>query len=282
MSRGILVFARNNEQVDYVKQAYFLALRAKEYLGLPVSVATDSSDYVKNSFDTSVFDQIIDLEWTENYIKKRYHDGTLVQKQLYFKNDSRSLAYDISPYTETLLLDTDVVISDSKFLKCFEKTHNFQIYSKATDLTNFRDTSEFDYISETGVKFYWATCVFFRKTPENKIFFDLLQHIQEEWEHYRAVFQIKHRAFRNDHAFSIAIHIMNGYQTGDFAKEMPGKLFYTLDKDILWELNQNSYLFLMEKENYLGEYTPLRFQGNTVHVMNKFSLNRIIDQEMSK
>ena len=34
MSKGILVFARNNEQVDYVKQAYHLAKRAKEYLNL--------------------------------------------------------------------------------------------------------------------------------------------------------------------------------------------------------------------------------------------------------
>lgn len=280
MTRGILVFAQNNGQIDYIKQAYFLALRAKEYLDLPVTLVTDSSSHFGNFVDKSVFDQIVDVGFVQSVNKKRFYDGTMTRKNLAYKNNLRSRVYDLTPYDETLLLDTDVVISDTKFLSCFDINNDFQIYSRAFDLANFRDTSEFDYISETSVKFYWATCVFFRKTNENKIFFDLLKHIQEEWDHYHAVFQIKHQTFRNDHAFSIAIHIMNGYQRGDFAAEMPGKLFYTLDRDLLWELDKDSYLFLIEKENYIGEYTPLRFHGNTVHIMNKFSLNRIIDQEL--
>ena len=77
--------------------------------------------------------------------------------------------------------------------------------------------------------------------------------------------------------FSIAIHIMNGWQTGDFAKPLPGKKLYTADRDILWDLKDDNFLFLVEKKDYLGEYTPLRIKGSSIHVMNKFSLNRIID-----
>ena len=44
-------------------------------------------------------------------------------------------------------------------------------------LAQTRNYKEFDKISETGVDFYWATCVFFRKTAVNKIFFDLVKHI---------------------------------------------------------------------------------------------------------
>jgi len=72
---------------------------------------------------------------------------------------------------------------------------------------------------------------------------------------------------------------MNGYQSGNFASAMPGKLFYTADRDILWELKGNQYLFLIEKPNYLGEYTPIKFKG-TIHVMNKFSLSDVIDKEI--
>ena len=79
--------------------------------------------------------------------------------------------------------------------------------------------------------------------------------------------------------FSIAIHIMNGYQAGSFASSLPGKKYYTADRDILWELNDDNFLFLVEKEGHLGEYTPLRIKGSSVHVMNKFSLNRIIDND---
>ena len=50
--------------------------------------------------------------------------------------------------------------------------------------------------------------------------------------------------------FSIAIHIMNGYQDGNFANKMPGKLFYTMDKDICWEISDNEITFLLEKQQY--------------------------------
>lgn len=283
MSKGVLLFARNNSQVDYLKQAYWLAIRASKQLNLPTSVVTDDIDYLKTNYPDydTVFDNVIVHEYTNNFTTKRYHDGALSQKKLDFKNDTRPLAYDLSPYDETLLIDTDIVIADDNFLQCFDQDKNFLIYKDAYDLAQFRDYREFEYISDTGVDFYWATCIFFRKTPENKIYFDLVQHVQENWQHYNSIFQINSNVYRNDHAFSVAIHIMNGYQSGDFAGKMPGKLFYTTDKDELIELNDNKFMFLLEKENHVGEYTAIKFKNNTVHVMNKFSLNRIIDKELA-
>jgi hypothetical protein len=283
MNKGVLVFARNNSQVDYVKQAYFLAKRVQKYLELPVSLVTDNFDYVKTHYEDyeSVFDKVITTEYTTEFTLKRYNDGSLSGKQLEFKNDTRPLAYELTPYDETLLLDSDMVIADSVFNECFNQTNDLLIYKSAYDLANFRDYSEFDYISDTSVPFYWATCVFFRKTPKTKIFFDLIQHIKENWQHYNSVFQLNRTVYRNDHAFSIAIHIMNGYQEGSFAGKMPGKLFYTTDKDILCDVKDESFLFLVEKDQHIGEYTPIRFKDNTVHVMNKFSLNRFIDKELA-
>jgi|TARA_B110000503_G_C7118767_1_gene401496 hypothetical protein len=280
MTQGVILFARNNPQVDYVKQAHFLAKRIRKYLDLPTTIVTDSEEYLINAYPdyTDVFDNVISIPWKLGTSMKRYHDGAITQKKLDFRNDARCMAYDLSPYTETLLLDTDYVVSDSIFKNCFTQNGNFLIYKDAYDLANFRDYSEFKYISDTSVDFYWATCVFFRKTEVNKIFFDLVAHIQDNWQHYNSIFQINSSVFRNDHAFSIAIHIMNGYQSGPFANIMPGKLFYTTDKDLLVKLKDEQFLFLTEKEKHLGEYVPIKFANSSVHVMNKFSLNRVIDE----
>ena len=308
MSKGVLVYARNNDYIDYTKQAYHLALRIKQFLDLPVSIVTDSIPYIKKAGYDKAFDQLIPIDSKETYRKlsrdrkprptwnkdsgtgdehlimldhnssnRRYYDGTLSNKVLPFRNGLRSAAYHITPYDETLLLDTDLVIMDDLYKHCFTHDHDLLMYSNSYDLAGFRDPFEFKYISPTSVKFYWATAVFFRKTPENKIFFELVQHIQENWYHYRTIFQISASLYRNDFAFSIAAHIMNGYQDSNFVHEMPGKLFFTTDRDILWELRDDHAIFLLEKDDYVGEYTLCAWKDRTIHVMNKFSLERVYD-----
>jgi hypothetical protein len=279
MSKGALIFARNNDQLDYVKQAYFLAKRIKKYLQIPVSIATENKEYLERRYDTSILDKIISLDSIEVSNNRNFRDGTMWTKTASFKNIGRSTAFDISPYNETLLLDSDYIISNDHLKSCFENKHDFLIYKDATDISRVRDDYEFKYVSDSSVPFYWATCIFFRKTEENKIFFDLVKHIQENYIHYRKIYQITSPMFRNDYAFSIAIHIMNNFQQGTFAHPMPGNMWYSTDNDILWELDDDNMLFLVEKEKFIGEYTPIRVTGRTVHVMNKFSLERIIDNE---
>lgn len=280
MNKGALLIARNNGNIDYNKQAVFLAKRIKKYLNIPVSVITDSVDYLNNSFDSSIFDKIISIPYEDSKNKRAYHDGTLFYKTASFKNDARHLAYDLSPYEETLLLDTDFIIANDLLKSCFTSANDFMLFKKSEDVAKVRDEREFEYISDYSIDFYWATVVFFRKTDTNKIFFDLVSHIKENWKHYIRVYQLESPMFRNDFAFSIAIHIMNGFQKGSFAQELPGKHLYTIDKDILWDLKDDSMIFLVEKKNYLGEYTAIKTQGQSIHVMNKFSLERIIDQEI--
>jgi hypothetical protein len=279
-SRGVVVIARNNRQLDYVKQAFHLAKRVKKYLNLPTTIITDSADYLKEAYDYKVFDQIVTIPYEQSKNSRNFYDGTMSQKKAEFKNETRSSVFDLSPYDETLLVDSDVVISNDKFLNCFESKDDFLIYRSSYDLSQIRKYNEFEFISDSTIDFYWATVVFYRKTETNRIFFDLVKHIQDNWNHYRRVYAISSPLFRNDFAFSIAIHIMNGYQKGDFASPMPGKLFYTFDRDILWDLDEDKFTFLVEKKNYLGEYHAIKIQGQNVHVMNKFSLDRCITKDL--
>ena len=281
MSKGAFLIARNNGHIDYVKQAVFLARRIKKYLDVPVTIATDSADYLESTFGVADFDKVIRLENTQDSNLRYYFDGTLSKQTASFKNNNRASVYDLTPYDETLLLDTDYIISNELLKSTFDSTFDFMLYKKSNDIANVRDKREFDKVSNTGVDFYWATVVFFRKTETNKIFFDLVAHIEQEWNHYRRVYQITSSLFRNDYAFSIAIHIMNGFVPGDFAQQLPGSMMYTTDKDVLWQLDDDEMMFLVEKKEYLGEYTALKTSGQTIHVMNKSSLNRIIDQEFA-
>jgi len=276
-TRGVLVFARNNGHIDYVKQAAFLANRVKYYLGLPTSIVTDSPCYLEDNFPDT-FDHVIALEKYSDQNNRLYFDGAMSHTSASFNNKCRADAYVLSPYFETLLLDTDVVICNDMYLNCFTSTHDFLIYKESFDLGNIRDKSEFEYISDHGIEFYWATCVFFRKTETNNTFFNLIKHVQDNWEHYYRVYQLSSSMFRNDFAFGIAIHIMNGFRPGNFAALMPGKILYVTDQDILWRIQDDEMIFLVEKENRLGEYTLIKTQGQTVHVMNKLSLDRAIDE----
>jgi len=271
-SQGILVFAFNNSQINYISQAIDLATRAKKFLNLPVSIVTDFP------IDSDVFEHVICYK--PNFTTgKRYYDGALSNKNLKFRNDARTHAYDLTPYDETLVLDTDFVIADSVLSYCFEQSHDFLVYKNATDLSGHRNYREFQYVSDTGVDFYWATVVFFRKTLLNKTFFDLLNHVKENWTHYKQVYRIEGSTYRNDHAFSIAIHIMNGFQKGDFAKSVPGNLLYTTDKDILHSIKDNDFVFMIEKQHRKGEYTVVKTNDQSIHVMNKFSLDRVLKNE---
>ena len=278
MSKGVFLIARNNKHIDYVKQSIFLARRIKKYLDVPVTIATDSVKYLESSFGTDDFDKVIELPHVEESNRRYFFDGTLSKKTASFKNANRASVYDLSPYDETLLMDTDYIISNSMLKSVFTSKSNFLIYKESHDIAKVRDESEFNKISDTSIDFYWATVVFFRKTKVAKTFFDCIRHIQHNWSHYRNLYMITNPVFRNDFAFSIAAHIMNGNKKGNFIKPLPGKLFYVTDRDLLVDETEGTFRFLVEKEDQ-SSYFPVKVSGVNVHIINKFSLNRYIDEQ---
>ena len=274
MTNGVLCFAHNNGKVNYINQAEFLAKRVKQHLNLPTTLVTSTPQGLD---DNTVFDQVIEIADDNNNVK-RYYNGSLHHQRLPFKNNDRVRSYELSPYDTTLVLDTDYIICNDTFKHAFNSIHDFQIYKDGIDLCDWRKHKEFSYINNTGIPFYWATCFCFTKTQETKIFFDLLQHLVSNWKHYEQVYNLGSRNFRNDHVFSIAIHMMNGFTDGNWAKTLPGKMFYTLDRDIVKTIKDNSLTFLLQKENYVGEYILASTKDCNVHVMNKFSLGELINE----
>lgn len=285
MTQGVLIYALNNYDIDYVKLAKEAARRAKLFLEKPVAIATDNIEWVRQVTNDGDFDVVIDLSQGKKYDNlmsdkinyRRFNDGSLSYRKSEFKNFIRTKTFEISPFDETLVIDADFLIANDNLKNCWEQSFDFLIWKDSVDLAGFREVDIFRKISDYTIDFYWATVFFFRKTAESKIFFDLVDHIREHWNYYKLIYQFSSAVYRNDHAFSIAIHIMNGYQNNNWQRSLPGKMIYTTDNDLLIENKDKEFLFLIEKERYLGEYTLVRTKNLNVHVMNKFSILRTLE-----
>jgi hypothetical protein len=276
MSNGALIFAHNNQGIDYVKMAVFCASKIRQFLDIPVSIVTNDIDYLISKFPDHGFDKIIELGSEPAFLKK-YHDGSLVSNEFDWKNTTRSSAYDLTPYDVTLVVDADYIINSSILKLAFDRDESFQIYHDSFDLADWRNRDAYQRINSYSIPFYWATVFVFRKDTVTDALFDLVDYIKSNWRYFRILYNIEYPLFRNDFAFSIAIHIMNGKTDGKFATELPGKMTYSLDKDLLISTSDDVMNFLIEKKDYLGEYIAAKTTGIDVHVMNKKSLLRYID-----
>lgn len=270
MNRGVILFAFQST-IDYIALAIFSAERIKKHLKLPVSLVTDSKRHLENLGKVEIFDSIIEIE-DSTVQKKVFNNGTAEFQNIIWKNSNRSLAYDLTPYEHTIVLDVDYVINSDFLLKCLDINKDFLIFKDSCDLSFWRNSKEFSYVSEFSIPFYWATVLIFKKTEKNKIFFQLVKEIKNNWNYYRSLYQISDSKFRNDFAFSIAIHITSGFVSDNFDNIIPSKIYYTLDKDYLYSMTDNSCSFLIEKQSSGGQYIPTKVNNVDVHVMNKFSL----------
>jgi hypothetical protein len=275
MTRGVLIFAQNNSEIDYAKIALYAAMRVEEFLNVPVSLVTDSRDWLLKSQPTakSIFDRIITIN-SDTIQTKKFYDGTVSSKTLTWKNLSRADCYELSPYDETLVIDSDYIISSSSLANIWNNNKDFLIYQDSFDLAQWRDDRSFRYLNQLSIPFYWATVFYFKKTAPNKAFFDIAKYIKDNWSYYRALYNIDSSVFRNDFAFSIAMNLMGK----DFAGALPGKMNYVIDRDILIKIKDNAFQFLVEKKNYSGEYVATKTVGLDMHIMNKYSLTRCIDE----
>lgn len=273
MTKGALIFAFNNSEVDYVAIAAYSAKRVKMFLNVPVSLVTNDKDASKKY--SEIFDQIIYFEDSSRQVKRFYTGNSEFKNAIWF-NESRSNAYALSPYDETLVLDSDYIIN-SYFLKyCWDQKEDFLIYDKSMDVASWRSNKEFVQVSDCGIKFYWATVFFFRKTKRVELFFSLIEHIKKNWQYYLKLYHLPGSKFRNDYAFSIAINILDGFSTESNFQTFANKMIYVTDRDILLEHKENKMKFLLQKKDKLGEYTAVTTDNLDIHVMSKFSLLEVI------
>jgi len=280
MTKGVLLFASNNPQVDYIKQAIYCAKRIKQFLNLPVAIATPNGDYLTNQFPfyKSYIDKIINIEATNSNQVRRFRDGVYSEKRLEWNNLSRADCYELTPFDQTIVMDTDYLICNSHLKTVFNTKEHIMLYKDYIDVGYNRTNTGLDMVSDKSIPMYWATVFYFDKSPMSQMFFNLVKHIKENWNFYRLTYQISQGNYRNDFAFSIAIHIINGFEKREWPKTLPGKMYLTVDYDVLYEAYDNTFKFLIDN-TMSGNYSAASIKDCNIHIMNKFSLGRHIDRE---
>lgn len=283
MTRGILIYAHNSRDVDYAKLAIISASLAKKNLNLPVSLVTDQStmNWLSESNNIklaeSIFDKIILTDKPEAGNQRVLFDGK-EQKTVPFNNGNRSSAYDLTPYDQTLLIDSDFLILSNRLNAYWDINDKVKIAISANDILNTNRLGYQDkYISDTGIHMFWATTVMFEKNYESKVFFDLVSYIKKNYRHFADLYMFDPRQFRNDIAFSIAKHLTDGFETN--TTEALPSLLTAIDKDILYSVDNSKLTFLISSING-NDFVATSINGVDIHVMNKQSIIRNFEHFM--
>ena len=195
MNRGVVLFAFNSEKYDYFKMAVATAKRVHHFLGLPVTLITDKDSLQETQ---NIFDKIHIVEPDKN---NRRDWGQWINK-------GRYQAYELSPYDDTILLDTDYMINSNKLLTLFEFDTDFCCHSRTEFFMQPKLPQE--RLSAYSYDTLWATVVRFKKSTYSKQIFECLEMVQKNYMHYSMLHGFNPGVYRNDYALSIAVRIVNG------------------------------------------------------------------------
>lgn len=284
--RGILMFAHNNAEIDYLKVAYLNAIMAKRHLGVPVTLITNDGtlDYGKEEIgEDELYDVFENIIIERNAIvsrernKRVYSDGLDHSVMLDFLNTDHYTAYDYTPYDETLFIDSDYLIMSDKLSKCWGSVHDVMVCDDIMDVSDTNSHS--GYINQLSAKLFWATCIYFKKSDYAKKLFDTVKHVSVYYGYYRDLYNLDASMFRNDYAFSIAIHLFGGMGHNDDIARLPiGGMTMAFDTDEIASVNEiGNTTLLVTRE---GKRTLTTFTDTDLHVMNKWSILRHYDDFM--
>lgn len=286
--RGVLMYAHNNSEIDYFKIACANALMVQKNLKVPVTLVTDEGTIswgkksLGDDFVNSCFEKIVvvnrDYQFENN---RNFSDTSFSSKSLLFYNCNHWEAYELSPYDETLFIDADYLIMSDSLSKCWDSESEVmidnRIYSPIDD-----GAPHTKYIDEFGIKLYWATVIYFKKTDFAKFLFSLVRHVQENYRYYKDLYCFANGMFRNDNAFSIAIHTLNGFENTENSVvsnlPIPGLLMAWDTADIHSVRGVNDIVLYAEKLGSKGNYILTRLKNTDVHIMNKWAVNRFSDR----
>jgi hypothetical protein len=275
MTQGFLLFAHDNEQIQYSLMAAWQAQRITKWLGKPVSIVTDQQsvdNLIARKLDpNSIFDKVL-LSDSNTSQQKRYQNADDSQT-LTFKNVDRSMAWDLTPYDETLVIDTDIVIQSNRLNTVWNNSEDMLVCRNSTDVFD-RKFVGFDYLSNYGIQFCWATVFYFKKNETTQLFFDTCKRIKEMYNWFSFVYDLGGNYIRNDHVWSIALHELGGSAGNKWALDIPIHLPYTLDRDQLVAMTDDSI-------TVLGDNKLRQLKNIDTHIMNKYTLMEHVVKEMS-
>jgi hypothetical protein len=196
MTKGVLLFCFDTADVKYHKILERCVTLIKKNLQLEVTVITNH--------DT--FKQIKPLGFVNYKLIEPELGNTKLGKE--WRNVDRHMAYELSPYDVTLVMDIDYFPFTDNLRKFLDTRYDFLISKQAHDLTG-RNT--FDQRRWSMIDMVWATVFVFRKGKKAKRIFDTIKYVKDYYRYFVEMYRIYDRSFRNDYAFAIALQQANGF-----------------------------------------------------------------------
>jgi hypothetical protein len=233
MTRGLLIFAFNSLKFNYYDMARHGARRAKHFLNLPVTLITDT-DSLPDGYDDGTWDKVITVTPDKNNVRDW---GQWINK-------GRYMAYELSPYDETILIDADYIINSDKLLKTFDTYEDFCCHDSVRFFMRHGNFPE-PLSANSYDDILWATVITFKKTKRAKQIFECLEMVQKNYEHYEHIHGFLNAGFRNDYALTLALRIVNGH--ADNPKDfIPWNLMH---------IGTNTAIYPNNEDEFNTEYT---------------------------
>lgn len=264
MTTGALIFAFNNEQTDYVRMAAWSADNIRRHLNIPVAVVTDCTDNSRlQGFDKVIFanSKAGGTRYFEDY-----------QSTVTWHNAGRVDAYNLTPWEQTLVLDADYVVASNSLKSVLHMPQDFTCHDRAWDLTLINDFIGLNRFGEHKMPMWWATVMMFRKSNTAQYIFDCMHMVRENWQHYRDLYSIQNKTYRNDFALSIALGIVNGHT--QYVDNIGWPLASVLPECRLECLDSDYYV--VHYKDHEGRWKNLAWAGMDFHAMGKQHLEKII------
>lgn len=288
-SKGILIFAHNNEEIDYFKLATINSWYIKKNLNIhDITVVTNQFSYdynIKNLGKDFVHDAISNVIILEkdkafkNINRRLYKDTSHSQKVLPFYNIDRCDAYDLSPYDETILIDADYLILSNSLNQCWGHDNELMMNWSYQDIMTEREDPTLKRLSAFGITMYWATVVYFKKCNFSQQFFNTVKHVRDNNDYYQTLYGWPGSLYRNDYSFSVAAHMMSGFIDKGIPQLPIPSLYKTFDTDDIYSSPAlNQIIFYLEKPKSLGDFMLSKWRDMDIHVMNKWAINRISEE----
>lgn len=264
MNRGILTFAHNTGW-DYLLLAKSLAVRAGKFLNLPVTVITDQATLDSTDHSMAEFDSVIVVDRPESNSKHREP----------WLNKGRWSAFEISPYDDTLVLDSDYIINSGRILSFFELPGDFGCFRRAKYILSDHENER---LSPTGPDTYWATGIRFQKSNRARQIFDFIGRIQYNYEYYSDMYGFMPYTYRNDYALTIALRTING-QTECPQDFFVGSLYNVRSNVDIIKVDDTTYK-LVKNIPVNGTYKKMYLQLSNFdfHVLDKKTCMRLVNE----
>lgn len=254
MSKGIIVIAQNNYKTNYVDQAIVLAQSLQlTNPNLPISIVTNEKISGK---DKSLFDQIIEIPWDD------------LAADSDWKIENRWKVYHATPYAETIVMDTDMIVLDN-IDHWWNNLASYDLFFTTNVLTYRGEIVTGDFYRKTftanNLPNIYTGIYYFKKSDLAQKFFDQLELITKNWEDFYSIYlkEQKPDFVSLDVCAAIAIEILDCKSKVINSKKTIPTFVHMKSRVQNWELPSNNWQRTISA--YLDDACNLKIGNHRQH-----------------